>query len=97
MKVVSLPPIQFTCTGCGAVNEGSEDEFTPLDTMPPTFRAKCAFCQLQNTCSPRQLVAREAARDAAAEQGRSISETTPRRGEDTYRRLRQGSPRCGTM
>ena len=60
MRVVAAPPIQFKCDACGAVNEGEAHEFLPLHTMPPSFRARCAFCRCETTCFPRALVARVA-------------------------------------
>lgn len=58
MKVVQEPPIRFRCDSCGAQNEGRPDEFRQMNTMPPTWRAACAFCHATTTCSPSPLIAR---------------------------------------
>lgn len=58
MKVVSAPPIAFTCASCGAVCEGQPDEFSPLNTMPPAWLARCAFCGCMTECSPKPLIVR---------------------------------------
>lgn len=66
MRVVKGPKIQFGCSSCGATNEGEEDEFMPQHTMPPSWMARCAFCESTVRVFPTALIAREAARAANA-------------------------------
>jgi hypothetical protein len=67
MKVVSEPPIRFTCRSCGAVNEGKPEEFRARHTMPPSYDARCAFCGCTSVCYPTPLIAREVGAMAPAE------------------------------
>ncbi len=58
MRVVEAPGIKFRCDSCGAVNEGSSDEFREQNTMPPSWMASCAFCGSESRCFPACLIAR---------------------------------------
>lgn len=58
MRVISMPSIQFRCTYCGAVNEGDANEFRKRNTQPPSFIAKCGFCECENVAYPTPLIAR---------------------------------------
>ena len=57
MKVIQEPKLQFTCSSCGAVNEGHASEFREQNTMPPTWMATCGYCNLENRVSPVPLIA----------------------------------------
>lgn len=58
MRVTSPPPLAFKCTGCGARNEGEENEFRPRNTTPPTWVAKCGYCHLDNVVAPTALISK---------------------------------------
>lgn len=58
MRVIQPPSIQFKCDSCGAVNEGQPDEFTPRNTMPPSWIASCGFCYCKQTVFPSALIAK---------------------------------------
>lgn len=60
MRVINEPVITFTCKHCGTGNAGEPHEFHAQHTMPPTWKATCGFCKLENTVSPSALLAREA-------------------------------------
>lgn len=66
MRVIKAPLIEFKCFSCGALCAGEEHEFTPRNTMPPTFYAQCAFCDSIQTVSPTALVVKRAVADANA-------------------------------
>lgn len=59
MKVVKKPEIRFTCESCEAVNEGEPEEFIEQNTIPPTWLAKCAFCNHTNAVAPLALIAKK--------------------------------------
>ena len=61
MKVIEAPPLQFRCRKCGALNEGSENEFRPQHTMPPSWLARCGFCHLDNQVFPMALISKAVA------------------------------------
>ena len=58
MLVIKEPVISFTCDKCGAVNQGDLHEFTPQNTMPPSWLAECGFCHLIAVVFPGPLIAR---------------------------------------
>lgn len=66
MRVKQAPAIEFKCSSCSAANEGEPHEFDELHTMPPSFRATCAFCRATNICFPPPLLARAAAREGSS-------------------------------
>lgn len=57
-RVVKAPPLRFTCTSCGAVCEGDENDFRPLPTNPPQWEVDCGYCRIVNKVSPQPLVAK---------------------------------------
>ncbi|MNE03037.1 hypothetical protein D3C80_955260 [compost metagenome] len=46
VKVLSAPPLIFTCSKCGATCQGEEKDFKPLHTLPPLWRVRCGYCNL---------------------------------------------------
>lgn len=58
MKVLSEPPLIFTCPKCGATCQGDESDFKEQHTMPPTWKVKCGYCHLKVTVSPPSLIAK---------------------------------------
>ena len=85
MRVVEAPPIQFRCDSCGALNEGTPDEFIEQHTMPPSWRAKCAFCGVTCRCFPSPLIARTVGSMSSSDVIRTFVE----RSADQTRRVMQ--------
>lgn len=57
-RLVSAPLITYKCNQCGAISEDDAEKFVLQNTMPPTWRNKCAFCNVVVVCSPPQLIAK---------------------------------------
>ncbi len=57
-KLIQEPLITYKCTACGAVSSAEPHEFIELNTMPPTYQSRCAFCNKIITCSPPAMIAR---------------------------------------
>lgn len=56
-KLISRPEITYKCISCGAVSAAEPNEFKELNTMPPTWMIKCAFCHNDVRCSPEVMIA----------------------------------------
>jgi hypothetical protein len=57
MRIVEPPRLQFRCSSCGALNEGETEEFSYQHTMPPTWMAKCGWCDMIQRVAPSPLIA----------------------------------------
>lgn len=63
IKVINRPEISIKCDSCGATCTGDLDNFIPQNTMPPTWRVKCGFCNCYVICSPSALIAIDVGHD----------------------------------
>lgn len=45
-KLVSAHLTTYKCPSCGAVSSAEPEEFEHLNTIPPSYRAQCAFCAM---------------------------------------------------
>ena len=58
-RLLQAPMISFRCNHCGALSEDNAEKFIKLNTMPPQWKNKCAYCKLDVICSPSALIAKE--------------------------------------